>query len=384
MYSGGYDCRVWPILYPGLDEIENYKGNLCPKIADVSYKQPDLVGQSTDPLRFTDAELEARKARYGRAGFALQFMLDTELSDAEKFPLKLSDLIVYDSPDNVAPTQLGWSKDRRYRLQDLPNVGFSGDYYHSASFISEDSMQPFENSIMAIDPSGRGKDETTYVIIKSLMGMLYLVDAGGFTEGYDEKATLIPLALKAKEHNITKVYVEANFGDGMFEQLFKPVLYPIHPCTIEEVKHHTNKEMRIIDTLEPVMARHKLAVSRYVIERDYKTSYLKKDSSNGKTKDMYSLFYQLTHINRDKGCLIHDDRLDALAIGVASFTDRMNRDIDYELGRLADEKHEATMRYLRERADRSITRLGNTSDAGLGSLSGVTSGNLGTNLLDNY
>ena len=372
MYSEGYDCRIWPILYPSLDAIDGYKGNLCPIIAEHSYQNPGDIGISTDPLRFTDEELEARKSRYGRAGFALQFMLDTNLSDAMKFPLKLSDLIVYDAPDNVAPTQIAHSKDRRYQLQDLPLVGFSGDSYHSPSFLSEDSMVPWERIVMAIDPSGRGSDETTYVILKSLMGTLYLVDAGGFSEGYDERNTLIPLAMKAKEHGIQKIYVESNYGDGMFSEIFKPVIYPIHPCTIEEVKHHTNKEQRIIDTLEPVMARHKLVVSRYVIEKDYKTSYQYKDPLTGKTKDAYSLFYQMTHLSADKGCLVHDDRLDALAIGVGAFADKMNRDIDYEIGRLNDEKYEATMRYLRERGDKTIKRLPVTQGSDLGSLSGVS------------
>ena len=189
--------------------------------------------------------------------------------------------------------------------------------------------------------------------------------------------------MKAKEHNVTKVFVESNYGDGMFSELFKPILYPIHPCTIEEVEHHTNKERRIIDTLEPVMSRHKLVVSRYVIEKDYKTSYQAKDLSSGKNKDAYSLFYQMTHINYDKDCLVHDDRLDALAIGVASFSERMNRDIDYEIGRLKDEKYEATMRYLRDREDKSITRLGRANEPTLGHLSGVAEGST-FNILDNY
>ena len=383
MYSGGYDCRIWPVLYPDLDSIDGYRGNLCPVLAEETYKYPEKIGSSTDPLRFTATELEARRARYGRSGFALQFMLDTSLSDAEKFPLKLSDLIVYDTPANVAPVQLGWSKDKRYNIQDLPSVGFSGDRYNAPNFISEDNMQPFENAIMAIDPSGRGKDETTYVILKSLMGTLHLVDAGGFSEGYDEKQTLLPLALLAKEHQVSKVYLEANYGGGMFSELLKPILYGIHPCIIEEVNHHTNKERRIIDTLEPVMSRHKLVVSRYVIEKDYKTSFLAKDKANGKPKDVYSLFYQMTHINYDKGCLVHDDRLDALAIGVASFLNVMNRDIDFEIGRLADEKFENTMRYLRDRRDKSITRLGTAHNDSLGHLSGVTEGSE-YNILDSY
>jgi hypothetical protein len=35
-----------------------------------------------------------REVVCGKTGFALQFMLDTSLSDANKYPLNLSDLIV--------------------------------------------------------------------------------------------------------------------------------------------------------------------------------------------------------------------------------------------------------------------------------------------------
>ena len=42
----------------------------------------------------------------------------------------------------------------------------------------------------------------------------------------------------------------------------------------------------------------------------------------------------MTRITKDKGSLVHDDRLDALAIGVAYFTERMARDLDMEVNHL--------------------------------------------------
>jgi hypothetical protein len=53
--------------------------------------------------------------------------------------------------------------------------------------------------------------------------------------------------------------------DGMFTHLFKPLVNSIHPCSFEEVRNHTQKERRIIDTLEPVMARHRLVICPSVI-----------------------------------------------------------------------------------------------------------------------
>ena len=41
------------------------------------------------------------------------------------------------------------------------------------------------------------------------------------------------------------------------------------PCGMEEVKHSTQKERRICETLEPVMNSHRLVVDRDLIQRDY-------------------------------------------------------------------------------------------------------------------
>ncbi len=176
------------------------------------------------------------------------------------------------------------------------------------------------------------------------MGHLYVVEAGGFEGGYDEDKVLKPLSMLAARHKVTNIIVEANFGDGMFSQLWQPVLNAVHPCTIEEIRHNVNKEKRIIDTLEPVMARHKLIMSPQVIEQDFQTSVETTDN-NGKMRTAYSLLYQLTHITKEKGAITHDDRLDALAIGVAFFTERLARDADKEI------------KYMKERASKEMLDL---------------------------
>jgi hypothetical protein len=38
------------------------------------------------------------------------------------------------------------------------------------------------------------------------------------------------------------------------------------------------------------------------------------------------LFYQMTRLTKDRGALAHDDRLDALAMAVAYWTDKMAAD----------------------------------------------------------
>ena len=118
-----------------------------------------LIGAPTDPNRFSEFDLLERESSYGRSGFALQFMLDTRLSDAERYPLKVSNLIVMDIPTQEAPEKVSWSSDTQYIVEELPNLAFNGDHYHEPMFMSSEFVE-YTGLVMSIDPSGRGKDET--------------------------------------------------------------------------------------------------------------------------------------------------------------------------------------------------------------------------------
>lgn len=110
----------------------------------------------------------------------------------------------------------------------------------------------------------------------------------------------------------------------MFNALFRPVLAKIYDCTLEEVKHHTQKEKRICDTLEPVMGQHRLIFDKGVIESDYHSV----ESYSGDTAYQYRAIWQMTRITRDRGSLPHDDRIDALAMAVAYWTEQIGKDVD--------------------------------------------------------
>ena len=171
---------------------------------------------------------------------------------------------------------------------------------------------------MSIDPSGRGQDETAYAGVKMQSGFLYLTAAGGLKNGYSQES-LETLVNVAAEQDVNQIIVESNFGDGMFTQLLKPVLYKKYPVSIEEVRHSIQKEKRIIDTLEPVMNSHRLIVDDKIIIEDF----------NAELK--HQLFYQMTRLTRDRGSLAFDDRLDALAIAVNYWTEVMDRDAEMAL-----------------------------------------------------
>ena len=122
-----------------------------------------------------DEDLSQRELSYGKSGFALQFMLDTSLSDQEKHPLKLSDLIVYPCDPFRAPIDFMWAGSSELSLPTV--TGLSGDRYHAPMWVSKNTA-PYEANVMFIDPSGRGKDEVAYAIVKLLHGRLFLVASG--------------------------------------------------------------------------------------------------------------------------------------------------------------------------------------------------------------
>ena len=320
----GYSSRIWSSEYPDDTEaINNYGGDLAPLIADNI--TPETVGTSTEPLRFTDLDLEERKMSYGRTGYALQFMLNPKLSDADRYPLKINDLVVMDVDVDVAPEKIVWSSDPDNCDRALPNVGLAGDRYRRPANTVGD-MIPYTGSVLSIDPSGRGKDETGYAVVKMLNGQLFVPDAGGIRGGYDTK-TLQQLVAIAKDNKVNTVVIESNFGDGMFMELIKPLFRTTYPVTIEEVRHNKQKELRIVDTLEPVLNSHRLIIDPTVINNDYRSAL----SYPIEQQTRYMLMYQLSRITRDRGSLVHDDRLDALSIAVGYWVQQMAADVNQSM-----------------------------------------------------
>jgi len=314
---GTFDIRIWPARVPTEKEREYYGNRLAPMIL----KMKDY-GKTTDPQRFDDADLLMREAEYGKAGFTLQFMLNTQLSDHQKYPLKVRDLVIMDTSPFRAPMAVEWMPDYKREAKHLPNLAMTGDRFYNYASMS-DEFAEYTGAVMAIDPSGRGKDETGYAVVKMLNGFLWVRRCGGLPGGY-EPETLKALATIAAEEKVNQVIIEANFGDGMFTELIKPVLTRVHPCAIEEVKHSQQKERRIIETIEPLMQLHKLIVDQKVIQQDYETA----NQYEGDSKFTKSLVYQMTRVCFDKGALKHDDRLDALAIACAYWVQAVAQDAD--------------------------------------------------------
>ncbi len=313
-----YRPFVWPARYPRKDKLSQYEALLAPQVLE-DIEMGSEEWDVTDPDRFANDDLLEREAAMGRSNFMLQFMLDTSLSDAEKFPLKFSDLVVTSVNPTDAPDAVVWCSDPRNCLKDLPTVGLPGDYFYSPMVLQGD-WGPYTETVCSVDPSGRGTDETAAVYMSQKNGFLYVHEVRAYRDGYSDN-TLLDILRGCKRFNVTKLLVETNFGDGIVAELFKKHLQQTKQAIdVEEIRANVRKEDRIIDALEPVMNQHRLIIDRGVVEWDYSSN---KDAPP-EDRLLYMLFYQMSRMCREKGAVKHDDRLDCLAQAVKYFTDAMS------------------------------------------------------------
>lgn len=280
-----YPIRRWPCRVPNPSDESSCR-NLAPYILNLKA----TIGAPTYPERFDDDQLLEKESIYGPSIFALQMLLDTTLSDADRYPLKLKDLIVMDLNTEVAPSRVVWGTTTKIPFE---SVGLGGDRLYGPGYYEENYLE-YNTGVMFIDPSGRGADETAYAVVKVLNGMLFVLDVGGYQGGHSE-AVMTKLAKTAAMHDIRRIVVETNFGDGMFEKLLQPTMIRYcGPVQIDSKRSSGQKELRIIDTLEPIVYNHRMVIDTRV------------------AKNM-ELMTQYTRITRDRGSLRHDDRIEALA-----------------------------------------------------------------------
>ena len=312
-----YRPLVWPARYPRQDKLSKYEGILAPEIQE----DVDMGAEEWAPTddRFTDEDLIEREASMGRSNFMLQFQLDTTLSDAQKFPLKMADLIVTSVNPNTAPENIIWCSDPSKVIRDAPTVGLPGDYFYSPmQLVGEWSS--YDETICSVDPSGRGTDETAAAFLSQRNGLIYLHEMSAYRDGYSDR-TLLDILSKCRDYGVTSLVIETNFGDGIVGELFKKHLINTKQhIDIEEVRANVRKEDRIIDSLEPVLNQHRLIIDRGVIEWDYASN----QDSPAEERLLYMLFYQMSRMCREKRAVKHDDRLDCLAQGVKYFTDALS------------------------------------------------------------
>ena len=308
-----YKPFVWPARYPR--KVAMYDGLLAPQLVYDLDTHDDLSWKPTD-TRFREGDLLERESSMGRSNFMLQFMLDTSLSDAEKFPLKFADLIVTPINRENAPENIIWCSDPKNIIKDLPAVGLPADYFYSPMQF-QGEWRKYSETICSVDPSGRGTDETVACYLSQLNGFIYLHEIKASREGYTDE-TLLNILKGCRKYGATTLLIESNFGDGIVAELFKKHCQSTQTrLNIEETRANVRKEDRIIDALEPILNQHRLVVDPKVITWDY-NSYVDVAPEH---RLQYMLFYQMSRMCREKGAVKHDDRIDALAQGVKYYTD---------------------------------------------------------------
>lgn len=364
--DAGYTVRIWPGRYPDKDMIRKYGEKLAPYILKQIEKHgPQIVGTSTMPSRFSDTDLAKRERSLGRSEFALQFMLDTSMSDADKYPLKAKDLMVMSLDPRKGPETVTWTNDPKARLLELPAMGFEGDYYHAP--VTSDSYAPYTRIVGGVDNSGRGADEVALTILGELYGNIYWLHLWASKAGY-EPDTLLAIAKACVRFKVGKLRIESNFGDGMFAALLRPVLEKEWAAynrgvemrnrtskslvkeepggtEIEEVRasNQMAKEKRILSILEPLTQQHRLVVDTKVLEWDFQSISKIEGSENS---HRYAWGYQFTHLTRERDALMHDDRLDSLALAAADFADILGVDPGVMAASASQERTEEEMAKL--------------------------------------
>jgi len=354
----GWVVRIWPALFPTAEQIKKYNGALAPYVLHKLKKDPGLVGTSTMPSRFSDKDLAKRRLSLGNSEFALQFMLDFTLSDANKYPLKLKDLMVMALDRKKGPEAVAWSNDPQHRMPELPAMGFQGDYYHRA-VVAENCVHSRYTKVVAfVDPSGRGADECAISVVAELHATLFFLKLFAAREGYAPE-TLRSIADICVTYRVDELYIENNFGDGMFGALLRPHLEKAWAefnktqkreedrggTTMLETRasNQMAKERRILSLLEPVTQQHRLVVDIGVIEDDHKSVQAMEAED---TRHRYAWGHQYTRLTRERESLVHDDRLESLAGAVAPFAEMLGVDPGMMAERTQAEREEEEMAKL--------------------------------------
>lgn len=340
----GYKVRVWTGRYPTFEEEKEYGDTLAPFITSRMKDEPELrtgggiLGDLGRPIdsRLNEELLQFKALDQGLAYFKLQHMLCTKLSDLERFPLKMRDLVFMHLNEEQAPGKIVWQPRNDLLIPNPPGSTLQEEMYRPGH-ISDD-MYNYASKMMYVDPAGGGKngDETAVVVIGFLHGYIFLIDCVGFPGGLREDV-YNGLSALAWRYKVNLIQVEQNFGHGALAAAWRVPLDEYYTLAsqneelrgpvIEDVWESGQKETRIASILEPVISRHHLIINEKLIKQDIENT----QKYPLERRSTYQLFHQISRLTLDRDSLLHDDRVDALAGGVAHFVDRIAQDADKEL-----------------------------------------------------
>lgn len=344
LLTRGFTLMVVPAEYPTTERRKLLGGRLSPQIAAELDADPALEGHATDE-RFPDEVLAQKRAEMGPSGYNMQMLLDTSGVDKMRHPLRLSDLVTFDLDAELGPERVVWGTSPEQAASELPCVGLHDDAFYRPFRVVGDLVK-FGGCVVAVDPSGDGPDETAAAAVKELNAQLWLTGMFASTDG-SSPATMQGIADLAKKHRAHAVVIEKNRGGELFAKLLTPYLRETHPCEIVLTTASRQKELRIADTLEPIMSQHRLGVTPEVVRWDYENV----PDAGSDARVAYRLFYQMARLRRERDALPRDDRLDALASACAYWMERLGVSVE-------SAAHEAQRRRAKELAEDLAKSLG--------------------------
>lgn len=325
----GYQVRIWPGRYPTAEEERTYGGYLAPMFINDMQKDPTLRfgggmdgtrGKPTTPEMYDEQILVDKEIEQGKSKFDLQFMLNTRLSDADRYPLKLKDFIFAPFTVEQGPVMPVWSTATSCMIADAPRYGNKDTDFLYRAFPKQYEWRKWDRKIMYIDPSGGGRngDETAYAIVFVLGNMAYVWDINAVPGGYSEQS-MIDLVEAAKEADCKEVWIETNYGHGALMAAVKPYFEAKFPVKLEGEHSVGQKEIRIIDRIEPLLSTHRLVVHERLAKSDEESVKHYEVTK----RQVFRAFHQVSHINRDRDCLAHDDRVEALSGALARVSEKI-------------------------------------------------------------
>ena len=323
LYSRGFEIRIWPGRIPTPTEMTNYLIGEYNALAP--YVQAQIAqgwkrtgfgvlgtrGEVTDPVMQSEERLLFQETDKGPANFDLQYMLNTKLSDAERFPLKPSNLLFYGLSKEQVPGTFLWGKSPDKIFSPPHGLAIQENLYLPVK-VSEEWFE-YQGKYISIDPAGGGAnaDETGYAVLYVCNGYIFIMEAGGIPGGF-EKAEMVKMCNKITEWGCHTAIIEKNYGNGAYGSALRAVMQELEiNCGIEDVWSSGQKERRIIADIEPILGLHKLVVNTSAVAHDIDTT----GHYPNEMRSSYSWLYQLARLTKEKNSLRHDDRLEAISQG---------------------------------------------------------------------
>lgn len=332
-----YTFKTWPILAPTMYEASKMLGldeQVQMEIAAGTLKPGDKLF----PRRHSDRFIAEQKA-HGPTHWYRQYMLIPGVMDELYYPLKLRDLIVFELARDIAPINFAWGvrdNDNSSTVINDITMAVSDATLHRPIYWDK-QWAPYQRTIMWLDPAGTGTDHTALTIAATLNAFIFWKEARNFPkgQGYADE-TLNAIAHRARYHRVSTIFIEKNFGMGMYTPLLMPYLRrlflkpgedPEYPdgwsCSVQEEHTHGGrqaviKEVRICDALEGPVTQHRIVVDRAIAENP-------------------EFQHQFARITRQPKSLKNDDLIESAAMATVQLKDTISRDPDQATNRYREE-----------------------------------------------